>query len=72
MIQVVNAKKEYTCNITNKKIKVGEKYKRVNIKNLGIFHFKLHLSNAEVELFVENRITDKDLEEAWSEMPEEF
>lgn len=38
-MKAIKAKKEYKCDLTNKIIGVGELYKRVNIRGIGIFHF---------------------------------
>lgn len=39
-MKTTKAKKQYKCDLTNKIIIIGESYKRVNIRGVGIFHFK--------------------------------
>ena len=49
MMKLVKAKKEYKCDLTNKIIQIGENYKRVNIRGIGIFHFKKECSDYAIE-----------------------
>ena len=56
-IKLVKAKKEYKCDRTGKTIKVGEKYQRVNIRNVGIFHFKLGVPEHYIRSRIESAAT---------------
>ena len=48
----VKARKPYTCCLTHKTIEIGEEYKRVNIKNVGVYHFKVTCSNNAIENYI--------------------
>ena len=52
-MKVVKAKKQYKCDLTNKIINVGELYKRVNIRGIGIFHFKKECSDYAIEKYID-------------------
>lgn len=54
MIKQVKAKKQYKCDLTNESIKVGEVYKRVNIRGLGIFHFKKECKNHKINSYIDD------------------
>lgn len=45
---IVKARKEYTCNLTFKKIKIGEYYQRLNSRMFGIFHFHISVDYSEI------------------------
>ena len=51
-MKAVKAKKQYRCDLTNKIISVGELYKRVNIRGIGIFHFKKECSDYAIENYI--------------------
>lgn len=51
-MKTVKAKKEYKCDLTNKIISVGEPYKRVNIRGIGMFHFKKECSDYAIEKYI--------------------
>lgn len=55
-IKLVKARKEYKCNITKKTISIKEEYKRVNIRNLGIFHFKNEISNKDIKDYIDKKL----------------
>lgn len=55
-IKLVKAKKEYKCNRTGRTIKVGEKYQRVNVNYVGIFHFKLGVPEQYIRNTIDNAI----------------
>jgi hypothetical protein len=48
----VKAKSQYTCDLTNKIIHIGEIYKRVNIRGIGIFHFKKECSDYAIKKYI--------------------
>lgn len=52
-MKIVKAKKEYKCDLTNKNISVGESYKRVNIRGVGIFHFKKECNDYAIEKYID-------------------
>jgi len=52
-MKIVKAKKEYKCDLTNKIISVGESYKRVNIRCVGIFHFKKECSDYAIKKYID-------------------
>ena len=49
MIEIRKAKKEYKCDYTGETIKVGEEYKRLNIRGVMVFHFKKHISDTTIK-----------------------
>lgn len=51
-MKTVKAKKQYKCDLTNKIISVGESYKRVNIRGVGIFHFKKECSDYAIKNYI--------------------
>ena len=60
-IKLVKAKKEYKCDETGKTIKVGEKYQRVNVNYVGIFHFKLGVPEHYIRSRIESAVTYSDI-----------
>ena len=56
MIQIVKAKKQYKCDYSRRTINVGERYKRVNIRNVGIFHFNIGVTDTDIRSFVDSQI----------------
>ena len=57
--KIVVSKKEYQCDCCNKKINIGEKYLRLNIKNSGIFHFCNNCKDEED--FIEAKINNPEI-----------
>jgi len=53
-LKLVTAKKNYRCDITYKEIIVGEKYWRINLNRVGIFHFKKHLDRKQIANHIEH------------------
>lgn len=51
-MKTVRAKKEYKCDLTNKIIGVGESYKRVNIRGIGVFHFKKECNDCAIKHYI--------------------
>lgn len=37
--KIVRARKKYTCDCCGSTIKIGDNYKRINSRKVGIFHF---------------------------------
>lgn len=58
-MKLTKAKKQYRCDLTNKIISVGEYYKRVNIRSVGIFHFKKECSDYAIEKWIDENYSDE-------------
>ena len=54
-VELRTARKEYRDNISNARIHIGEIYKRVNIKDVGIFHFKQNHNTNDIIKYVKER-----------------
>ena len=52
LIKKCVARKKYSCDFSDKPIKVGEKYKRVNVNYLGIFHFNINIPDCQIIRFI--------------------
>ena len=59
-LKLVTARKPYRCDITKKEIKVGEKYWRVNLKGVCIFHFKSYLTEQQIADHLLKKFVDDD------------
>ena len=57
-IKIVKARKEYQCFSSKEKIEIDEKYKRVNIRGVGIFHFKANVEDYKINNFVNKYVKD--------------
>lgn len=45
----VKARKKYKCDITGKDINIGDMYIRVNVRNVGIYHFHKMMGEHEIK-----------------------
>lgn len=59
-MKMTKAKKQYKCDLTNKIISVGESYKRVNIRGVGIFHFKKECNDYAIEKYIDENYSIHD------------
>ncbi|MFA5634135.1 MAG: hypothetical protein WC973_03210 [Candidatus Dojkabacteria bacterium] len=51
----VRARKQYKCDITGAPIYPGETYRRINSKELGVFHFHVLCTDSDVrDYFLDN------------------
>lgn len=55
------AKKEYICDLSGRRIKKGDKYYRVNLRYLGIFHFHKSCRKDDIDDFIYNQRLRDDL-----------
>lgn len=53
-IEIRKARKGYECDFSGKSISIGAKYKRVNIKNVGVFHFAMDVTNKDIRSFIDD------------------
>lgn len=56
------ARKEYKCDLTGRKIKVGDDYYRINLPYSGILHFHRSCKKADIDAYVEGLIGDDALD----------
>lgn len=54
------AKKEYECELTGKRIKVGDMYCRINMRYFGIHHFHQSCSKEDIDLYLDYLVAPKD------------
>lgn len=52
------ARKEYKCDLTGRKIKVGDDYYRINLPYSGILHFHKSCKKADIDAYVADLIGD--------------
>ena len=53
-MKLVKSRKNYTCDITSKEIKIGDLYKRLNSRTFGIFHFHKSCEDRDIKNFLMN------------------
>ena len=61
-IEIRKARKQYICDYSKQKIKVGQLYKRVNINYVGVYHFSMRVSDVQIKRFLRDRIFQKEIE----------
>lgn len=52
------ARKDYECDLTSRKIKVGDDYYRINLPYSGILHFHKSCKKADIDAYVADLIDD--------------
>ena len=45
----IRARKKYFCDITGAQIEVGEMYTRINIRGVGVYHFKKDVTEHQIK-----------------------
>lgn len=76
-IEIRKARKDYVCNYTESVISKGDLYQRVNLKGVGIFHFRISVCECTImDKLVNDIFYDKYRgmynsfeEEVWSSLP---
>ena len=62
-IEIRKARKDYKCDYSGAHIKVGTKYKRVNVYGVGVFHFALSISDKKVQIAINSKCFDRFLDD---------